>query len=54
MDRSHRELVGAVERLAEADLAPGGKAAGLIDGIGAAHYREHAAQIAEWRARAVR
>ena len=54
MDRSHRELVGAVERLAEADLAPGGKAAGLIDGIGAAHYHEHAAQIAEWRARAVR
>jgi hypothetical protein len=54
MEGSHRDFVRAVERLSEGDLAEGGTARSLVDGIGAAHYREHAAQIAEWRRRAVR
>jgi hypothetical protein len=54
MEGSHHDFVRAVARLSEGDLAAGGPARGLVDGIGAAHYREHAAQIVEWRGRAVR
>jgi hypothetical protein len=54
MDRSHRDFVSAVEQLSDEQLVAGSAARGLVDGIGAAHYREHAAQIADWRARAVR
>src|SRR5262249_59356703 len=50
LDGSHRAFVQAIGRLADSDLATGGAARGLVDGIGAGHYREHAAQIAEWRA----
>ena len=52
LDRSHRDFVSAVEQLGDEQLAAGGAARGLVDGIGAAHYREHATQIADWRARA--
>jgi len=48
-DASHRDLVGAVAALSDAALAPGQPARGLVDGVGSDHYREHAAQIAEWR-----
>jgi hypothetical protein len=54
LDGSHRALVLAIGRLAESDLATGAAARGLVDGIGAGHYREHAAQIEEWRARPTR
>jgi hypothetical protein len=33
----------------EAHFAPGGAARDVFDGSGPAHYREHAAQIREWR-----
>jgi Protein of unknown function (DUF1706) len=54
MDRSHADFVAAARRLAPADLDEGGKARGMVDGIGAAHYREHAAQIGDWRRRPTR
>jgi len=53
-DVSHRDFVGAVARLSDDALAEGQLARGLVDGVGAAHYREHAAQILEWRGRAAR
>ena len=53
-DRSHRDFVRAASRLSPADLAAGQAAHGLIEGVGAAHYREHAAQILDWRSRAGR
>ena len=53
-DRSHRDFVRAASRLSPADLAAGQAAHGLIEGVGAAHYREHAAQILDWRRRAGR
>jgi hypothetical protein len=31
------------------DLASGGAARDLLEGAGAGHYREHAAQIRDWR-----
>ena len=33
----------------EALFAPGGAARDPFDGAGAGHYREHAAQIRQWR-----
>jgi hypothetical protein len=54
LEGSHRALVRAIGRLADSDLATGGAARGLVDGIGAGHYREHAAQITEWRGRPTR
>jgi len=54
LEGSHRAFVQAIGRLADSDLATGGAARGLVDGIGAGHYREHATQIAEWRARPTR
>ena len=53
-DRSHRDFVRAARRLSDENLAAGQAAHGLVDGVGAAHYREHAAQILEWRGRAAR
>jgi hypothetical protein len=54
LEGSHRAFVQAVARLPESALAGGGAARGLVDGIGAGHYREHAAQISEWRGRSTR
>jgi len=53
-DRSHRDFVRAASRLSPEDLAVGQAAHGLVEGVGAAHYREHAAQILDWRGRAGR
>jgi len=50
-DRSHRDFVRAASRLSREDLAAGQAAHGLVDGVGAAHYRAHAAQILDWRGR---
>ena len=46
---SHREFVAAAAALPEPHLAPGGAARDLFDGSGPGHYREHAAQIRQWR-----
>jgi Protein of unknown function (DUF1706) len=54
MDGSHRDFLRAVERLDDADLADGTTARGLVDGVSTAHYREHAAQITDWRSRGAR
>lgn len=49
LDASHRAYVVAAAALPPAHLAPGGAARDLFDGCGAAHYREHTAQIRAWR-----
>jgi len=54
VDLSHREFLREVARLSDETLAAGQVARGLVDGVGANHYREHAAQIVQWRARAAR
>jgi len=54
LDTSHREFLDAVARLSESDLVEGSTARGLVEGVGAGHYREHSAQITEWRGRSVR
>jgi hypothetical protein len=48
---SHRDFLAAAATLADEDFGPGGPARDLFTGSGPAHYREHAAQIREWRAR---
>jgi len=53
-DVSHRDFLHAVARLSEESLAAGQTARSLVDGAGAAHYSEHAAQIVEWRSRGAR
>jgi hypothetical protein len=51
LDLSHRRFLEAAAALAETHFAPGGGARDPLDGAGAGHYREHAAQIREWRQR---
>jgi hypothetical protein len=46
LDASHRDFVRAVGAVPDAEL---GAARDLIEGTGAGHYREHAAQIRAWR-----
>jgi hypothetical protein len=50
-DRSHRELLHVAGQLSDEQLVPGQAARALIDGVAADHYREHAAQIVDWRRR---
>jgi len=52
VDLTHRRLGAAAAGVPEAHFAPGGGARDPFDGAGAGHYREHAAQIREWRPRA--
>lgn len=49
LDLSHRRFVDAAAVLAEPHFASGGAARDSFDGAGAGHYREHTAQIREWR-----
>ena len=51
LDASHRELLSVASRLPEEHFAEGKSASGLVDGVAAAHYREHAEQIRQWRQR---
>ena len=51
LDASHRRFVGAAAALPESHFEPGGAARDAFDGAGAGHYREHTAQIREWRQR---
>jgi hypothetical protein len=50
LDASHRDFVAAAAALPEPHLAKDAAARDLFDGAGPGHYREHAAQIREWRA----
>lgn len=49
LDASHRAFMAAAAALPDAQLAPGGAARDPFEGAGAGHYREHAAQIRDWR-----
>jgi hypothetical protein len=51
LDRSHRTLLDAAAAVPEALFAPGGPARDPFEGAAAGHYREHAAQIRQWRQR---
>ena len=44
-----QEFVGAARAVPELHFVPGGAARQPFEGAGAGHYREHAAQIREWR-----
>ena len=46
LDASHRDFVRAARAVPAAEM---GAARELIEGTGAGHYREHAAQIRAWR-----
>jgi hypothetical protein len=52
LDTSHRRMVDAARAVPDAQFAEGAAARGPIEGAGAGHYREHSAQIREWRATA--
>jgi hypothetical protein len=54
LDASHRQFVGAAAAVPEPHFAPGGAAREPFEGAGAGHYREHVAQIREWRRSAAR
>src|SRR5262245_1638978 len=49
LDASHRDFVAAVAGLTDEHYAVGAPARQIVDGAGPGHYREHAAQIREWR-----
>ena len=46
---SHRNFITAAGKLGEEHFAAGASARELFESIVAQHYREHAAQIREWR-----
>lgn len=49
LDASHRAFIAAATAVPEAFFAPGGAAVAPFEGAGAGHYREHTAQIRQWR-----
>jgi hypothetical protein len=49
LDASHRQFVDAADAVPEQYFETGGGAREVLDGAGAGHYREHTAQIREWR-----
>jgi hypothetical protein len=49
LEASHRAFLAASREVPDPHFEPGGAARDLFDGVGPAHYREHAAQIREWR-----
>jgi hypothetical protein len=54
LDASHRAFVAAATAVPDTYFAPDGPARSLVDGTGPGHYREHTAQILEWRQHAGR
>ena len=48
---SHHDFVAAAAAVPDEQWAPGSAARELFTGAGPGHYREHAGQIREWRAR---
>ena len=51
VDASHRELLSVASRLPDEHFGEGKLASGLVDGVAAGHYREHAEQIRQWHQR---
>jgi hypothetical protein len=49
LEASHRDFVAAAAAVPDTCLAPEGSLRGLLEGVGAGHYREHAAGIRQWR-----
>lgn len=49
LEASHRRLVAAATALGAEHFSEGAPARALLEGTGAQHYREHAAQIRQWR-----
>jgi hypothetical protein len=49
LEMSHRDFVAAAAAVPPQYFGGDGAARGLIDGVGPAHYREHATQIRTWR-----
>ena len=49
LDASHTNFVGAARSVPDQHFESGGGARELFEGTGPGHYREHAAQIREWR-----
>ena len=54
LHESQRDFVRAATAVPEEHFEPGGAVRDLFVGAGPGHYREHAAQIREWRAAATR
>jgi len=52
LDASHQAFMAAAAALPDAQHAPGGAARDSFEGAGAGHYREHTAQILDWRRKA--
>ena len=46
---SHRDFLTAAAAIPDEHFIAGSPARGLFEGAGAGHYREHAAQIRQWR-----
>jgi hypothetical protein len=49
LDASYRDFTAAAAAVPDAQFAPASAARGLLDGTGPGHYREHTAQIRQWR-----
>ena len=49
LEASHRDFMTAAAALSEEHFTAGVPARELFEGAGAPHYREHAAQIRQWR-----
>jgi len=49
LEASHHAFMTAAAALGDEHLAPDATARKIIDGTGREHYREHTAQIVEWR-----
>ena len=49
LEASHRAFVAAAAAVPERFFAPGAPAVSPFEGAGAGHYREHLAQIRQWR-----
>ena len=49
LESTHRRFLAAAAALGDEHFAMGAPAGDLLDGIGPKHYREHTAQIRQWR-----
>jgi len=52
LEASHRDFLAAATNVPDERFAPGKTATRIVDLNGPHHYRDHAAQIREWRSRA--
>jgi hypothetical protein len=49
LEASHRQFVAAAAAVPDLHFAPDGVVRSILDGSSTGHYREHAAQIGQWR-----